>query len=267
MSDLISLAGQSAIVTGASSGIGAATALELARAGADVAVNFHGSEDAAEDVAARIRALGRNAVTVKANVSVEHDVVSLFDTAEAALGPIDIVVSNAGLQKDAAIADMTIEDWNAVIALNLTGGFLVGREAVRRFRKKGMRPNVSRALGKLIFDSSVHQRIPWAFHANYAASKGGLHLLMQSLAQEVACERIRVNAVAPGAIATKINAEERDDNEEGMLKLIPYGRIGEAADIGRAVAWIASDAADYMVGETLFIDGGMSLYPEFRGNG
>ena len=179
------------------------------------------------------------------------------------------MVSNAGRQKDAAIGDMTLDDWNAVISTNLTGAFLVGREAILRFRRKGMRPDVSRALGKLVFNSSVHERIPWAFRVNYAASKGGLKLLMESLAQEVSQERIRVNAVAPGAIATEINKAERekDGGEQAMLALIPYKRIGDPEDVGRATAWLASDASDYVVGQTLFIDGGMTLYPEFRGNG
>ncbi|KQT54424.1 sugar dehydrogenase [Aureimonas sp. Leaf454] len=261
------LTGQIAIVTGASSGIGAATAIELARAGADVVVNHRHSEEGAARTVAMIEALGRRAVAIQGDVSLEADVLSLFDEAEASLGAVDIVVSNAGRQKDARIGDMTLDDWNAVISVNLTGGFLVGREAIRRFRRKGIRPDISPAMGKLIFDSSVHQVIPWAFHVNYAASKGGLHLLMQSLAQEVSAERIRVNAVAPGAIATAINAEERETNADGMLKLIPYGRIGDPADIGRAVAFLASDASDYMVGQTLFVDGGMTLYPEFRGNG
>lgn len=266
--DPLSLAGQTALVTGASSGIGQGVAIELARAGADVAVNYHGSADGARETKARVEALGRRAVIVKADVSKEDDVVAMFDQTERELGPIDIVVSNAGRQKDAGIADMSLDDWNAVISLNLTGAFLVAREAVRRFRAKGRRDEVSRSLGKIVFNSSVHERIPWAFRVNYAASKGGMKLLMESLAQEVSREGIRVNSVAPGAIATAINAEEREgDGEKEMLKLIPSGRIGEPADIGRCVAWLASDAAEYIVGQSIFIDGGMTLYPEFRGGG
>ncbi|ALN74227.1 hypothetical protein M673_15990 [Aureimonas sp. AU20] len=261
--------GQTALVTGSSSGIGEAIAVELARSGADVVVNYHGSAEKALGTVERIEALGRRAVAIQADVATEADVARLFDEGEAALGTFDIVVSNAGLQRDAAISDMSLDDWNKVIETNLTGGFLVGREAIRRFRRKGLREEVSRALGKLLFDNSVHQRIPWAFRANYAASKGGLKLLMESLAQEVAPEKIRVNAVAPGAIATAINEIERDKpgGVDAMLKLIPYGRIGEPADIGRAAAFLVSDAADYITGQTLFVDGGMTLYPEFRGNG
>lgn len=264
--ELNSLAGQNAVVTGASSGIGQAIAIELARAGADVAVNYRGSREGADETVAAIEKLGQRAVAIQADVSEEAEVAQLFETAEATLGPIDIVVSNSGLQKDAAIGEMSLDDWNGVISVNLTGGFLVAREAIRRFRRKG-RTGTSRAVGKLVFDSSVHQQVPWAYHANYAASKGGLDLLMRSIAQEVAAEGIRVNAVAPGAIATPINADERQEGEAEMLKLIPYGRVGVPADVGRVVAFLASDAADYITGQTLFVDGGMTLYPGFKGNG
>ncbi|HEY9058766.1 MAG TPA: SDR family oxidoreductase [Aurantimonas sp.] len=261
------LAGQTAIVTGSSSGIGAGTARELASAGADVVINFHDSERDAEAVVVDIEAMGRRSFKIAADVSSEPDVIAMFDEAETRLGPIDIVVSNAGMQKDAPIAKMGLDDWNAVIGINLTGAFLVGREAVRRFRGKGLREDVSPALGKLVFVSSVHQTVPWAFHANYAASKGGIDMLMRSIAQEVAAEKIRVNSVAPGAIATAINADERENDRDAMLELIPYGRIGEPADVGRAVAWMVSDAADYLNGQTIFLDGGMTLYPGFKGNG
>ena len=265
--DLHSLKGQVAIVTGSSSGIGEATAKELAKAGADVVVNYRGSEQEAAATVADIQAMGRRSFKVRADVTSERDVIAMFDETEDKFGPIDIVVSNAGLQRDAALTEMTLDDWNAVISINLTGAFLVGREAVRRFRKKGLREDVSRALGKLVFDSSVHQVIPWAFHVNYAASKGGIQMLMKSIAQEVGSEKIRVNSVAPGAIATGINAEERETNLEGMLKLIPYGRVGDPADVGRAVTFLVSEAADYITGQTLFVDGGMALYPSFKGNG
>lgn len=265
--NLLSLSGQTAIVTGASSGIGQATAIELARAGADVAVAYHGKPEGADETVRQIEALGRRAIAVPGDVAEERDVIDLFDRSEAELGPTDIVFSNAGMQKDASLTDMTVDDWNVVIGVNLTGAFLVGREAVRRFRKKGMRESVSRALGKLVYDSSVHQRIPWAFHVNYAASKGGIHMLMESVAQEVASERIRVNAVAPGAIATAINAAERALHTADILKLIPYGRIGDPADVGRTVAFLVSDAADYIAGQTITVDGGMTLYPGFKGNG
>ncbi|MBA3591695.1 SDR family oxidoreductase, partial [Methylibium sp.] len=217
---------------------------------------------------AKIRAAGGEAMTVQADVADEAAVQRLFEAVDGALGRIDIVVANAGLQQDAAIASMTLAQWQGVLDVNLTGQFLCVREAVRRFLAQGVAP-VSRARGKIICMSSVHQRIPWAGRANYAASKGGVTLLMQSVAQEVAAQGIRVNAIAPGAIKTSINEDARDtpEAEQALLKLIPYGRIGEPDDVARAAVWLASDEADYLTGTTLFVDGGMSLYPAFRDNG
>jgi glucose 1-dehydrogenase len=187
----------------------------------------------------------------------------------AAFGGVDILVSNAGIQKDAAITEMTLAQWNAVIGVNLTGTFLCARETARAMIRQGVRPGVSRAAGKVICISSVHEVIPWAGHVNYAASKGGMKLFMQSLAQELAPHRIRVNSVAPGAIQTPINraAWATPEALAGLLTLIPYGRIGQPADIGNAVTWLASDAADYVHGQTIFVDGGMTLYPEFARGG
>ena len=263
------LDGQVAIVTGASSGIGEATAAAFALAGAAVVVNYHSNADAAQARVARITDAGGRALAVQADVGDEGAVDRLFRDAVDAFGRVDILVANSGLQRDAAIGEMTLAQWNEVIGTNLTGQFLCARAAVRQFRRQQIEPGISRALGKIIHMSSVHQRIPWAGHANYAASKGGVDMLMRSLAQEVAEERIRVNAIAPGAIATAINQASVSDDEARarMLDLIPYGRIGEADDVARAAVWLASDASDYVVGTTLFVDGGMSLYPEFRKGG
>ena len=261
------LDGQTALVTGASSGIGAATAVELARAGAAVAINYHSDEEGGRRTLAGVERAGGGGVVVRADISNEEDVGRLFQEAEATLGAIDILVSNAGLQQDSPFADMTLEQWDKVISTNLTGGFLVAREAVRRFRAKGLRPEISQALGKIVFNSSVHELIPWACRVNYAASKGGLSLLMKSLAQEVSHEKIRVNSVAPGAIATDINKAEREKQGDEMLDLIPYKRVGEPQDVARVIAWLCSDASDYVVGHTLFVDGGMALYPGFYGEG
>ena len=262
------LKGQSAIVTGSSTGLGAAVVTELAARGARVVVNYRSSGEEAERVAADIREGGGEAIAVRADVSREDDVTALFDACDEAYGRVDIVVANAGLQQDAALADMTLEQWEKVIDVNLGGQFLCLREAVRRFRAQP-ESDVSRARGKIVCMSSIHEIVPWAGHVNYAASKGGVMLLMKSVAQEVSGERIRVNSIAPGAIATDINEDawRTPEARERLLKLIPYARVGEKEDVARAAAWLASDEADYVVGTTLLVDGGMSLYPAFRDNG
>jgi glucose 1-dehydrogenase len=260
----ISLKQQVALVTGASSGIGAGAAKALAAAGAAVVINYHSQPEPAERLARQINAQGGRALAIGADVAQEQDVERLFAQSLDAFGTLDILVANSGLQKDAPAVDMSLADWNQVIGVNLTGQFLCARAALRIFNRQGIRKGVSRAAGKIIHMSSVHQRIPWAGHVNYAASKGGIDQLMQTLAQEVSHQRIRINGIAPGAIRTQIN---RDVSEADLLKLIPYGRVGDVEDIANAVVFLASDASDYIVGTTLFIDGGMSLYPEFRGNG
>jgi glucose 1-dehydrogenase len=260
---------QIAIVTGASSGIGRAIALELGKAGASVVVNYVTGPDKAEEVVAAIKAEGSRAIAVKADVSNEAAVQAMFAAAKAEFGTVDILVNNAGLQVDAPFCEMTLAQWQKVIDVNLTGQFLCAREAVREFKGRGVRPEVSCAAGKIICISSVHEEIPWAGHVNYATSKGGVKLLMKSIAQEVAPWRIRVNSIAPGAIRTPINTQAWDTPEHyaELLKLIPYKRIGEPDEIGRAAAWLASDDADYIHGITLFIDGGMTLYPGFETGG
>ena len=263
------LAGQPALVTGANSGIGRAVALGLARAGADVAVNYVSHPEAADAVVAEIRAMGRRAVAIAADVSKEAEVEAMFARAIAEFGTLHIVVCNAGLQQDAPFTDMTLAQWNTVIGVNLTGQFLCARAAVREFARRGVAEGVSVAAGKIIHMSSVHEVIPWAGHANYAASKGGVEMLMKSLAQEVAPRRIRVNAIAPGAIRTPINtaAWSTPAAYDGLMKLVPYKRIGEPSDIAQAAVWLASDASDYVTGTSLFVDGGMTLYPGFEGGG
>ena len=263
------LSGQTAIVTGSSSGIGAAIAGELGETGANVVVNFAGNRDGADAVVGRIIEAGGNAIAVKADVSREDDVAAMFKEAINTFGTVDILVSNAGVQKDAAFVDMSLDQWNRVIAINLTGAFLCSREATREFMRRGMVPERSKALGKIIFISSVHEMIPWAGHVNYAASKGGVMLFMKSIAQELGPQKIRVNSIAPGAIKTPINraAWETPEAEADLLTLIPYKRVGEPVDIARAAVWLASDASDYVHGTSLFVDGGMTLYPGFADRG
>ncbi|MDB6446240.1 SDR family oxidoreductase [Pseudomonas sp. 21TX0197] len=264
----ISLARQVALVTGASSGIGAGSARALAAAGAAVVLNYHSSAGPARELAEEINDSGGRAIALGADVAKEDQVERLFAQALETFGALDILVANSGLQKDAAAVDMSLEDWNTVIGVNLTGQFLCARAALRIFNRQGIRQGVSRAAGKIIHMSSVHQRIPWAGHVNYAASKGGIDQLMQTLAQETSHLRIRINGIAPGAIRTAINREATEgEQEQRLLELIPYGRVGEVDDVANAVVWLASDLSDYVVGTTLFIDGGMSLYPGFRDNG
>jgi glucose 1-dehydrogenase len=263
------LKGQIALVTGANSGIGRAIALALGRAGADVIINYVSAPEEAERIAGEIRRRGRRAMTAEADVSNETEVRAMFATAVRELGTVDILVSNAGLQRDAPFHEMTVAQWDEVMNVNLRGAFLCSREAVREFLRRGVRPGVSVAAGKIIFISSVHDVIPWAGHVNYAASKGGLTLLMKSLAQEVAERRIRVNSISPGAIRTPINtgAWQTQEAYSELMKLIPYKRIGDVEEIGSAAVWLASDFTDYIVGSTIYIDGGMTLYPGFETGG
>lgn len=263
------LKNQKALVTGANSGIGEACALALGAAGADVVVNYVSRPEEAERVVQSIKQSGSRAIAIQADVSHEDQVQAMFAEMLKQFGTIDILVNNAGLQRDSRFEDMTLEQWNTVIAINLTGQFLCAREAVREFLRRGVVPEVSTAAGKIICISSVHEVIPWGGHVNYAASKGGVMQLMKSMAQELAPKQIRVNSIAPGAIKTPINraAWETPEAEAALLKLIPAGRAGVPLDIARAAVWLASDASDYVTGTTLFVDGGMTLYPGFATGG
>jgi glucose 1-dehydrogenase len=263
------LLGQKALVTGASSGIGRAIAMALADAGADVVINYSSGEEKARLLATELGERGVRALAVRADVGDESQVEAMFRRTIDEFGTVDILVNNAGLQQDAAFHEMTLAQWNRVINVNLTGQFLCSRAAVREFRRRGVRAEVSCSAGKILCISSVHEVIPWAGHVNYAASKGGVMLMMKSIAQEVAPYRIRVNSICPGAIRTPINMEAWDTPKAyaELMKLIPYKRIGEADEIGRAAVWLASDYADYVHGISLFVDGGMTLYPGFETGG
>jgi glucose 1-dehydrogenase len=263
------LTGQKALVTGGNSGIGAAVALALGQAGADVAVNYVAGDEAAAAVVAQIAALGVKAQAYKADVADEVQVAAMFAAVIADFGTVDILVANAGLQRDSAFATMTLAQWQKVLDVNLTGQFLCARAAVNEFLRRGVVPAVSRAAGKIICMSSVHQVIPWGGHVNYATSKGGINMMMESMAQELAPQKIRINSIAPGAIRTPINTVAWDTPEayDKLMTLVPYGRIGEPEDIAQTAAWLASDHADYIVGTTIYIDGGMTLYPGFATNG
>ncbi|MFE2301146.1 SDR family oxidoreductase [Streptomyces sp. NPDC059445] len=263
------LRGQKALVTGANSGIGKATAIALGRAGADVVVNYVVGADEAEKVVEEIKGFGVNAYAHEADVSDEDQVVEMVARIVREFGTIDIMVANAGLQRDSSLVDMTLAQWQKVIDVNLTGQFLCAREAVKEFMRRGVVPEVSRAAGKIVCMSSVHQIVPWSGHVNYASSKGGVGMMMQTLAQELAPHHIRVNAVAPGAIRTPINTAAWDtpEAEAELLKLIPYRRVGDPEDIADAVVAMVSDLLDYVVGTTLYVDGGMTLFPGFATGG
>jgi glucose 1-dehydrogenase len=264
------LVGQKALVTGASKGLGQAMAIGFAQAGADVLVNYSTDEEGARQTARAVEGHGRKSVIFKADVSKENQVQAMFDCMDRTFGRIDICVPNAAIQLNARVDEMTLDQWQGVMDVNLTGMFLCAREAIRAFKRQGIDRSISYACGKLIFISSVHDIIPWEGHANYAAAKGGLMLFMKSLAQEVAHLRIRVNSISPGAIRTPMNVEKLTSPktfEDTLLKLIPSKRIGEPEDVARTAVWLASDESDYLQGTTIYVDGGMTLYPGFIGAG
>lgn len=263
------LAGQIAIVTGAGSGIGAAVAAALAAEGAYVIVNHPHQPDPARAVVEHIISSGGRGMAKAADVSKEDEVIEMFREVVQEHGTLDILVANAGLQRDSAFCAMSLADWKRVLEVNLTGQFLCAREAAREFMRRGPDPSRFAAIGKIICMSSVHQVIPWGGHCNYAASKGGIKLFMESIAQELAPHRIRVNGIAPGAIKTPINrmAWETPAAEAALRTLIPYDRVGVPEDIAKAAVWLASDDSDYVTGATLFVDGGMTLYPGFSTGG
>ena len=264
-----SLSGQKALVTGANSGIGRAIAVALGHAGADVVVNYVSREEEAQKVVAEIQRCGARAYAHRADVSSEAEVERMVGTMVAELGTLDILVNNAGLQKDAPFDQLSLADWELVMNVNLKGQFLCSRAAVREFKRRGVRREVSSSAGKILCISSVHDVIPWAGHVNYATSKGGVSMMMKSIAQEMAPHRIRVNAISPGAVRTPINMDAwgSRDAYNSLMTLIPYKRIGEPSEIGRAAVWLASDDSDYVTGATIYVDGGMTLYPGFETGG
>ncbi|WP_027380041.1 glucose 1-dehydrogenase [Chryseobacterium daeguense] len=267
----ISLQNQIAVITGASSGIGSGIAKSLASAGATVIVN-HSSEksaDEAEAVLKEITDAGGKGITYQCDVSKEDQVVKMFQDTISQFGTVDILVNNAGIQRDAKFTKMTLDQWNAVIGVNLTGQFLCAREAIKEFLRRGVDPSRSVACGKIIHISSVHEVIPWAGHANYAASKGAIRMLMQTLAQEYGADKIRVNSICPGAIQTPINKDAWSIPEalNSLLNLIPYNRIGQPQDIGNLAVFLASDVSDYITGASIFVDGGMTTFESFSTGG
>lgn len=267
----ISLHNQVAVVTGASSGIGSGIAKSLASAGATIIVN-HSSERSVDEAKAVLKEItdeGGKGIIYQCDVSKEDQVVKMFQDVVSQFGTVDILVNNAGVQKDSKFTEMTIDQWNTVIGINLTGQFLCAREAIKEFLRRGIDPSRSVACGKIIHISSVHEIIPWAGHANYASSKGAIRMLMQTLAQEYGADKIRVNSICPGAIQTPINKDAWSTPEalNSLLNLIPYNRIGQPQDIGNLAAFLASDLSDYITGASIFVDGGMTTFESFSTGG
>lgn len=262
------LDGRVVVVTGASKGIGRACAVEAGRRGAKVVVNYRSDEDGAKEAAAAVEEAGSVAAVVQADVAKEEEVARLFEQAVSTFGAIDAVVANAGMQRDDDFLSMSVEDWRQVVNVNLSGQFLTAQAAGRLFREQGRRRERG-AAGIILFMSSVHDVIPWGGHANYAAAKGGLDMLMRTVAQEMGPMGVRALSISPGAIRTDINRDMWEDEAKlkETCKLIPYRRMGEPEDVARAAAWLLSDDADYVTGATLYVDGGMTLYPGFAESG
>jgi glucose 1-dehydrogenase len=252
-------AGRRALVTGAATGIGRVTAERLGSEGAGVIVNYIGDSGPADDLVREIEADGGRAVAIAADVADEEQVVAMFDSAAEALGgPVDLLVNNAGIEKPFPLVEMPLEEWNKVLSVNLTGSFLCARQAARGLIDAG-KPGV------ILNVSSVHEVIPWPSFGHYCASKGGMKLWAQTIARELAPHGIRVANVAPGAILTPMNQELVDDPEKRreVEEEVPWGRLGKPEEIAAAISWLASPDAEYVVGTTLFVDGGMTLYPKF----
>lgn len=263
------LAGYRALVTGASSGIGQGVAVAFGRAGASVVVNYRSDADGAQETVDAVEQAGGTAFAVQADVSDPDAVTGLVAEAVRRLGGLDVLVANAGLQRDGAALDLSVDDWRQVIDVNLTGQFLTCQAVARQFVAQGPGAGPARAAGSIICMSSVHDVVPWAGHVNYAASKGGIDMMMRTLSQEWAPRRVRVNAISPGAIKTPINEEawSTPEAEADLVQKIPYGRVGVVEDVAAAAVWLSGDGADYVTGTTVYVDGGMTTYPEFREGG
>ncbi len=248
-----------AVITGGSKGIGNAIAERFGQEGMSVVINYNSDEKGAQEAADNVKAQGGQAVIVKADISTEEGNQALLDAAIEHFGKLDVWVNNAGMEIKAPLTEMTLEDWNKVISIDQTGVFLGARTAIKYFTENDHQ-------GNIINMSSVHQQIPWPTFASYAAAKGGVKLFTETIAMEYANKNIRVNSIGPGAINTPINAKKFADKVQydKTVSLVPMDRIGKPEEVAAGAAWLASDQSSYVTGITLFIDGGMTLYPGFK---
>lgn len=250
------LAGKTAIVTGASKGIGKGIAERFGKEKMNVVVDYYTDQESAKDTVASIAASGGNAVAVEADVATEEGIQKLMTAAIDQYGKLDVLVNNAGFSKSEPSEELSLENWQRVLDVNLTGAFIASREAIRHMLENG-------GAGCILNITSVHQTIPKVNNAHYAVTKSGLKMLTETLALEYAAQGIRINAIAPGTINTPANPAEEADPEEKKktLEKIPMKKIGHPEQIAAAAAWLVSSEADYVTGTTLFVDGGMTLYP------
>ena len=257
------LAGRVAIVTGANGGIGRGVADRLAAEGAHVVVNFRPDRGHDGPAAEQVAAYPARSIAVAGDVSKRADMEANVAAAVEAFGRLDIAVSNAGIERKVPFLDLTDDDWNSIIGVNLTGAFYFSRAAARQMAKQAApdgAPKGAQSRGKIVFISSVHEDVPLPQNTPYCASKGGLRMMMRNLAVDLAPHRINVNNVAPGAIDTPINQEMLDDPKllAAADAEIPWGRFGTPAEVAAVVAFLASDDAEYVTGSTYFVDGGMT---------
>lgn len=251
-----------AVVTGSSKGIGKAIAIAFAKSGeyTSIATNARKIQET-QAVSDEIRTLGCNSIAIEADMSKEADCVRLIEETVKNYNRIDVLVNNAGVEKDVPVEETTLDIWYKILAVDLTGPFICSREAVKYMEKQ-----TDPAGGCIINISSVHQRIPKPHYIPYATSKAGIEMMTKTLALELAKSNIRANAVAPGAIETPMNIllDENEEARQKTLTQIPMGRIGNAEEVANAVEFLASEKASYITGTTLFVDGGMTLYPSFQ---
>lgn len=258
----LGLEGKRVLITGGNSGLGAAMAAAFAGEGASVAINHVVRADAAQEMVERFAAAGSEAIAIEADISDRSAVEAMFRRVDEAWGGIDILVNNAGLDGKRAVAwEGEVDAWLHVIRVNLQGAYLCAREALKRM--------VPQRSGVILNTSSVHEVIPWSGHSAYVASKAGLSGMAKTLAQEAAPYGVRVVSIAPGAIETPINRDVREDpaGHADLLSKIPLGRIGRPEDVANLALVLASDAAGYVTGTTVFVDGGMTTYADFAHGG